>query len=111
MLNCDAGDTPLAVATLTLTLPNTAGGEMAVIELSELTIKLAAGALPKSTAVAPVNPVPAMVTTVPPVVGPKFGERLVIAGIPNNTCEYAKNKNKVVINVDCRFIIFLLKFI
>ncbi len=39
-----------------------------------------AATLPKVTAVAPVKPVPVMVTVVPPDVGPVVGEILVIVG-------------------------------
>jgi hypothetical protein len=54
-------------------------GEMAVIEVSELTVKVAAD-VPKVTPVAPVNPKPLITTFVPPVVGPLFGDTFVISG-------------------------------
>jgi hypothetical protein len=40
----------------------------------EFTVTLAALAEPNLTALAPVNPVPVMVTAVPPVAGPLVGE-------------------------------------
>ncbi len=48
-------------------------GEVAVIWVSETTVKLVAAVAPKATAVAPVKPVPVMVTVVPPAVGPEVG--------------------------------------
>ncbi len=51
-----------------------------MIEVSELTVKLVAALAPKSTAVAPVNPVPVMVTDVPPAAGPVFGLTAVTVG-------------------------------
>jgi hypothetical protein len=48
--------------------------------LSESIVKEVAGATPKSTAVAPVNPVPVMVTEVPPPVDPPGGATPVTVG-------------------------------
>lgn len=45
-----------------------------------MTVKLAAEAEPKFTVVAPVNPLPVMVTAVPPPVVPELALRLVMAG-------------------------------
>jgi hypothetical protein len=45
------------------------------------TLKLVAGTEPKTTSVAPVNPVPVMVTVVPPLVGPELGEMVVMTGV------------------------------
>ena len=55
-------------------------GDVAVIEVAELTVKPVAGVAPKVTAVAPVNPVPVMLTEVPPAVGPEVGEIRVTVG-------------------------------
>ena len=55
-------------------------GDVAVIEVAELTVKPVAGVAPKLTAVAPVNPVPVTVTEVPPAVGPAVGEIEVTVG-------------------------------
>ena len=70
---------PSSVVTLTVTAPVPAG-ETAVIDVAELTVKLAAAVAPNVTAVAPVNPVPVIVTLVPPVAGPEVGVRPVMAG-------------------------------
>src|SRR4029077_10451062 len=48
-------------------------GDTAVIEVAELTVKLAAALAPKSTAVAPVKLAPVIVTDVPPGSGPVLG--------------------------------------
>ena len=64
---------PPGVVTVTSTAPCVPAGAVAVMELAETTVKLAAFAAPNRTAVAPVSPVPVIVTTVPPVVGPLFG--------------------------------------
>jgi len=64
---------------VTSTVPAPAG-DVAVIEVAELTVKLVALAAPNFTAVAPVNAVPVMVTDVPPVVGPAFGATDVTVG-------------------------------
>ena len=55
-------------------------GETAVISVAETTVKLVAATVPKSTLVAPVKPVPVMVTVVPPAVVPEVGEIEVTAG-------------------------------
>ena len=44
-----------------------------MIEVGEMTVKAVAAVAPKLTAVAPVKPVPVMVTVVPPVAGPGSG--------------------------------------
>ena len=56
-----------------LWVPAAWAGETAVIWVSETTVKLVAATAPKSTLVAPVKPVPVMVTVVPPAVGPEVG--------------------------------------
>ena len=71
---------PFGVVTLTATLPGLPDGEVAVISVSDTTFTLVAGALPKSTAVAPLRFVPVIVTEVPPVVGPEDGVTLVSVG-------------------------------
>jgi hypothetical protein len=57
-------------------------GAIAVMEVAELTEKLAAAAPAKSTAPAPVNPVPMMVTRVPPPVSPLLGATRVTETAP-----------------------------
>ncbi len=63
---------PFGVTTLTWTVPAEWAGEVTVICVSEFTVK-AGRLLPKLTLVAPVNPEPVSVTTVPPPVGPPLG--------------------------------------
>src|SRR5882672_7919511 len=62
------------------TTPAALGGEVAVIDVLEFTVKLAAGTVPKLTAIAPVKFVPVMLTDVPPAVLPLVGDRLVTVG-------------------------------
>ena len=50
--------------------PEAHGGEVAVMEVSEFTVKDVAAVVPKSTAVAPVKLVPHIVTVEPPATGP-----------------------------------------
>ena len=69
---------PLGVVTLTSTVPVPAG-EMAVRLVAELNVALA-GIVPNVTVDALVNPVPVMVTAVPPVEGPVAGEMLETVG-------------------------------
>ncbi|MGA8724369.1 MAG: hypothetical protein WB565_04965, partial [Acidimicrobiales bacterium] len=59
--------------TVTLTVAAACAGEVAVIWVSETTVKVEAAVVPKVTAVAAVKPVPVMVTEVPPAVGPEVG--------------------------------------
>jgi hypothetical protein len=65
---------PLGVVTLTSTVPDGREGETAVIEVSELTLKLVALLGPNLTAVAPAKLVPVIVTEVPPSSGPLRGD-------------------------------------
>jgi hypothetical protein len=51
-----------------------------VIDVSELTVKLEALVEPNVTAVTLLNPLPAIVTDVPPVAGPALGSTLVRVG-------------------------------
>ena len=67
-------DVPLVVVTVTTTVPADSAGEMAVMEVEELTVTDAAGVVPKSTVAPVAKPVPVMVTLVPPEVGPPAGE-------------------------------------
>ncbi len=65
--------------------PEAHGGEVAVMEVSEFTVKAVAAVVPKSTAVAPVNPVPVIVTAVLPAGGPLAGEIVVTVGTGDGT--------------------------
>ena len=71
---------PSGVVTVTLTLPKEPAGEAAVICVAFTTVTFVAAVPSKLTAVAPVKPVPVIVTVVPPVVGPLDGLRLVTVG-------------------------------
>jgi hypothetical protein len=68
-------DVPSGVVTVTSTVP-VPDGDVAVIEVSEFTAMVVAAADPNLTEVAPVNPLPITLTTVPPVAGPELGEIL-----------------------------------
>jgi hypothetical protein len=65
---------PAGVVTRISYSPAACAGATAVITVEDDTLKLDAGTVPKRTLVAPVNPVPFMVTDVPPVLGPEAGE-------------------------------------
>ena len=71
-------EVPLAVVTLTATVPLPAG-LVAVICVSLSTVNCAP-AEPNETPLAPVKPVPVIVTVVPPAAGPLFGLTLVTVG-------------------------------
>jgi hypothetical protein len=71
---------PPAVVTTTLAVPAVPAGVFAVIVVALETLKLAAAAPPMLTEVAPVKPVPVMVTFCPPAVGPEAGEIAVTVG-------------------------------
>jgi hypothetical protein len=55
-------------------------GEVALIDVAELTVKLVAFVAPNLTAVAPVKLAPVTVTDVPPASGPPVGEIDVTVG-------------------------------
>ena len=69
----DVAEVPAPVVTVTSTVPAPAG-DVATIEVAELTVKFVAPVTPKFTAVTPVKPVPVMVTVVPPIAGPDVGK-------------------------------------
>ena len=71
---------PLGVVTVTSTVP-VPDGEVTVSEVELSTVMEVPGfAVPKSTAVAPVKPVPVTVTDVPPAAGPLLGLTPVTVG-------------------------------
>jgi hypothetical protein len=57
-------------------------GAVALIEVAEVTLKVVAGVAPNATALAPVKPVPVIVTTVPPASGPWAGDTADTVGGP-----------------------------
>ena len=61
------------MVTVTVAGPTAPDGDTAVIDASELTVKLAAAVPPKLTAVAPVKLTPLIVTVVPPALVPAAG--------------------------------------
>lgn len=70
------GLVPMGVVTVTsTTAPSVPVGDVASISLSETTPNLSAAVLPKSTAVAPVNPPPSIRTCAPPSGDPAGGTR------------------------------------
>lgn len=74
-------EVPLGVTTVTSVTPAAPLGEVAVIEVPDpLTVTPVAATPAKSTAVAPVNPEPVMVTGIPPVVYPVAGVTLATIG-------------------------------
>jgi hypothetical protein len=77
---------PLEFVTVTSTVPLPAG-EVAVIDVALLTVNEVAGVPPNRTAVARMKLSPVMVTGVPPVAGPLFGEIDVTVGA--GTCAWA----------------------
>ena len=70
---------PPEPVTVTCTAPDPPGA-MAVICVAESMVKVVA-VLPKLTVSGPVNPVPVIVTVLPPEAGPAVGEMDVIVGI------------------------------
>ena len=71
---------PDGVVTVTSTTPRACAGEVALMVVAFITLKLAAAG-PKFTNVAPVKLVPVTVTPVPPPVVPELGLTLVTVGI------------------------------
>jgi hypothetical protein len=70
---------PPVVVTVTSTVP-VPGGDVAVIEVLELTVKLVASVEPNLTVLAPLKLVPVIVTMVPPASGPLLGLTPVTVG-------------------------------
>jgi hypothetical protein len=73
-------EVPPGVVTVTSTVPAEPAGAVAVMLVALTTVNEVAAVLPKLTAVAPVNPLPVMVTAVPPASGPATGEIPVTTG-------------------------------
>ena len=71
---------PLGVVTLISTVLADRAGEVTVMVLSLVTCRPVPEVVPNLTVVAPVNPVPVIVTVVPPATGPVAGEMLVMVG-------------------------------
>ncbi len=73
-----AGVVPPAVVTETLTCPAACAGAVATIWVVDLTVKALAVVVPNFTYLTVENPVPVMVTEVPPATGPLYRESDVI---------------------------------
>ena len=71
------------VTTTTEAAPEACEGVMAVKDVALLTVKLAAAVPPKVTLVAPVNPVPTILTSVPPTIDPDDAVTEVIVALGN----------------------------
>jgi hypothetical protein len=76
---------PGVVTAMATRPPSCAAGVLAVIEVSLITTTLVAGWPPNLTDVAPVNPVPVMVTLVPPDGGPAVGATLLTTGAASSS--------------------------
>ena len=68
----EVADVPPVVVTVTFTVPALSAGLVAVICVAELTVTLSLLVAPKATVAPQMNPVPVIVTDVPPAVGPLF---------------------------------------
>ena len=75
-----AGVGPAGVVTETRTWPATCAGEVAMIEVDDETVNALAVVVPNLTLCTVENPVPAMVTLVPPATGPDVRESEVMVG-------------------------------
>src|SRR5208283_1539080 len=71
---------PPGVVTVTSTVPAEPAGETAVMLVADTTVTLLAPVKPKSTVAPVTNPVPVIVTVVPPANGPAAGEMPVTVG-------------------------------
>ena len=75
-------EAPAALVTVTSTAPADSAGATAVIDVAELTVTPVAAVDPNFTVFPEANPVPVMVTEVPPAVGPLVGLTAVtVAGV------------------------------
>ena len=71
---------PFGVLTVTVSGPPLPGGATTFSDVPTLLLMLALVNVPNVTLVAPVRPVPVMVTVLPPTVPPPGGETLLIVG-------------------------------
>jgi hypothetical protein len=73
-------EVPPGVVTVTSTVPAEPAGEVAVTLVALTTVTPVAAPLPKLTVTGAMNPVPVIVTSVPPASGPAVGEISVTGG-------------------------------
>jgi hypothetical protein len=90
-------EVPDGDVTVTSTVPVPAG-DVVVIEMSEFTVYVVAATDPNLTDVAPVKPLPEMVTEVPPAAGPELGVR------PDTTVAYVNWSAALVVEVPARVV-------
>ena len=83
-------EVPAALAAVISTVPAAWAGDVAVIWVSELIVKLVAAVAPKLTAVTSVKPEPVIITDVPPAVVPAVGLTEVMIGAPKVYLEPAE---------------------
>ena len=89
----DKGRRAAAVATVMFTVPAAAGLVAVICVPAGLIAKLVARFVPKYTAVAPVKPVPVIVTVVPPATGPDAGlTPLIVGGDVSELVELGNNR-------------------
>jgi len=74
-------DVPAVLVTLRSTTPAAPAGEVAVIWVGELTVTAVPAPAPNATVEPVMNPVPVIVTTVPPASGPDVGLIAVTVGV------------------------------
>ena len=86
---------PPTVVTVISGVPTLSAGDVAVMEVALMTVKLVAAVEPKLTAVAPVRVAPVIVTNVPPPSGPAVGEMAVTVG----AVTYVKSSAELVAEV------------
>jgi hypothetical protein len=80
--DADVADVPAVLVTVTSTAPGvTVAGELAVIDVGEFTVTPVAEAVPNFTVEPVMNPVPVIVTDVPPAVEPDVGVIDVTVGV------------------------------
>jgi hypothetical protein len=78
----EGADVPPGVVTVTSTTADDSAGDVATHEVAELQLTDVPPVAPKLAVPGPTsNPVPVMVTTVPPASGPAFGDTPVTAGV------------------------------
>ncbi len=81
---------PAGVTTVTSTGPTSCAGEVAVTWVEETTEYAVAGTVPNTTALAPMKPVPVMVTAVVPTAGPVAGVTALTVGVASDVNRSAR---------------------
>jgi hypothetical protein len=68
------------VVTVIFTVPEGSGGDIAIMEVEDWKVTEIAPTLPNDTSTLELNPVPVIVTEVPPLMGPDDGDMEVTDG-------------------------------